>query len=80
MIERHPFSGLQVATDLGSEIHRAIEDSERRPIERDSESAPRRNKSNHLNWEMLALWSFVAVSFAALFFAGYIIWAKCNGK
>jgi hypothetical protein len=38
------------------------------------------NKSSHLNWEMLAIWSFVAVSFAALFFALYVIWAKCNGR
>jgi hypothetical protein len=29
---------------------------------------------------MLAIWSFVAVSFAALFFALYVIWAKCNGR
>ena len=80
MIERHPYSRRQVATDLGSEIHRVMEDSERRPIEPESKSDPRRNKSNHLNWEMLALWSFVAVSLAALFVAGYVIWAKCNGK
>jgi len=78
MIERHPYSRRQVATDLGSEIHRVMEDSERRPIERESD--PRRNKSNSLNWEMLALWSFVALSFAALIFAGYVIWAKSNGK
>ena len=38
------------------------------------------NKSSHLNWEMLAFWSFVALSFAALFAAGYIIWTKCNGR
>ena len=30
-----------------------------------------------LNWEMLAIWAFVAFSFAALVFAGYVIWAKC---
>ena len=34
----------------------------------------------HLNWEMFAIWSVVAVSFAALFFTGYVIWAKCNGR
>jgi hypothetical protein len=78
MIERHQYSGRQVATDLGSEILRVIEDSERRPIERESESDPRPNKSPHLNWEMLVIWSFVVFSFAALFFAGYVIWAKCQ--
>jgi hypothetical protein len=55
------------------------EDSERRAIEPGA-FVPRSNKSSHLNWEMLALWSFVAVSFAALFAAGYIIWTKCNGR
>ena len=33
--------------------------------------------SDRLNWEMFALWVFVAFSFAALAFAGYVIWAKC---
>jgi hypothetical protein len=77
MIERHPYSGRQVATDLGSQIHRGIEDSERCPIEPGA-LGPRSNKSNHLNWEMLTIWSFVVFSFAALFFAGYVIWAKCQ--
>ena len=33
--------------------------------------------SDRLNWEMLAIWMFVVFSFAALVFAGYVIWAKC---
>jgi len=40
----------------------------------------RSNKSVHLNWEMLAIWSLVVVSFAALVFAGYVIGAKCHGR
>ena len=55
------------------------EDSERRPVESGA-FVPRSNKSSHLNWERFAIWSFVAVSFAAFFVAGYVIWAKCNGK
>jgi len=43
-------------------------------------NSTQQNKSSHLNWEMLAIWSVMVVSFAALFFAGYIIWAKCNGQ
>ena len=34
------------------------------------------NKSSHLNWEMLAIWSFVVVSFTVFFFAVFVIWAK----
>lgn len=30
-----------------------------------------------LNWEMLAIWIFVMLSFAAFVFAGYVIWVKC---
>ena len=59
-------------------LWKSEEDSERRPIEPGA-FVPRSNKSSRLNWEMLALWSFVAVSFAALFAAGYVIWAKCDG-
>ncbi len=33
--------------------------------------------SDQLNWEMLAIWVFVVFNFAALVFAGYVIWAKC---
>ena len=55
------------------------EDSERRPI-KPGAFVPRSNKSSHLNWEMFTIWSLVAVSFAALFVAGYIIWSKCNGR
>jgi len=33
--------------------------------------------SDLLNWEMFAIWVFVVFSFAALVFAGYVIWAKC---
>ncbi len=35
--------------------------------------------SDRLHWETLALWIFVVFSFAALIFAGYVIWAKCDG-
>ena len=31
------------------------------------------------NASNVAIWCVVVVSFAALFVAGYIIWAKCNG-
>jgi hypothetical protein len=55
------------------------EDSERHPIGLGA-FVPRSNKSKHLNWEMPAIWSFVAVSFAAFFVAGYVIWAKCHGQ
>lgn len=40
----------------------------------------RPDKSIRLNWETFVVCSLVVVSFAALFFAGYVIWAKCNGS
>ena len=55
------------------------EDSERRPVEPGA-FVPRSNKSSHLNWEMLAIWSLVVVSFTAFFFVGYVIWTKCNSR
>jgi hypothetical protein len=78
MIELHPNNSYQVAGDSISRTQRVTEDSELHPVERESEKAPRPNKSPHLNWEMLAIWSFVVFSFAAFIFAGYVIWAKCQ--
>lgn len=43
------------------------------------EAEPRTAKADRLDLEMVALWIFVFVSFAALFLAGSLIWAKCNG-
>ena len=50
------------------------------PTKRESESDPRPDKSNHLNWGMIAFWGFVIFTFAGLIFALYVIWAKCNGN
>jgi hypothetical protein len=49
-------------------------------LNRESESDPRLNKSDHLNWEMIVIWSFVALSFAAFALSSYIIWTKCLGN
>jgi hypothetical protein len=32
-----------------------------------------------IDWQSIALWIFVAVSFATFVFAGYLLWAKCHG-
>jgi hypothetical protein len=37
------------------------------------------HKFRHFNWEIFTIWCVVVVSFAALFAAGYILWAKCHG-
>jgi len=36
-------------------------------------------QAGHVNWGMVAVWSFVFLSFAALLLAGCITWAKCRG-
>ena len=46
---------------------------------RESERASWPNPSHRLDWDLLAIWIFVAISFTALFFAGYLILAKCQG-
>jgi hypothetical protein len=80
MTELHPSNGHQIVTEPFSKTWRVTEASERRSIERTSDSAPLLNRSIHRNWEMFVIWSFVVVSFAALFVAGYVIWAKCHGR
>jgi len=73
---REPVLARRTTSDL---FWKSEKDSERYPNEPGA-FVPRSIKASYLNWEMLAIWSFVAVSFAALFFAGYVIWAKCPGR
>lgn len=64
------------AHELFQEGHRI---GEKRPLELMQVSKSVTNKANRLDWQMVALWIFVAVSFAAFVFAGYLLWAKCRG-
>ncbi len=41
---------------------------------------PVASKTIRLDWQTIALWSFVVFCFAALVFAGYVIWAKCHAN
>ena len=65
--------------DLLPKARRVTEDSGPLSIRRESESEPSPKKSNGLNWGMIAFWGFVIFTFAGLFFALYVIWAKCKG-
>lgn len=69
----------EVATDF-TESFRPRGPCEPPLEELDPEAEPRTGNADRLAWEMVALWIFVFFSFAALFFAGYVIWAKCNGS
>jgi len=53
--------------------------SERRSIERTSDSTPLRNKFIQRNLEMFLIWSFVVFCFAVFFFFLWVISAKCRG-
>jgi hypothetical protein len=66
-------------TEPFAKTRRVTEASERRSIERTSDSAPLLNRSNHRNWELFVIWSFVVVSFAGFFFCLWVISAKCRG-
>jgi len=79
MTKIHPNGSFQVVTEPFSKTRRVAEASAPRSSERTSGSTPPPNTSIRPNWEMVALWSFVVVSFAALFSCGLIIWAKCHG-
>jgi hypothetical protein len=43
-----------------------------------SVTTPSCKSGDGVNWEVLAIWAFVVFSFAALAFAGYLIWVKCD--
>ena len=38
------------------------------------------SKLGHVDWGMVAIWSFIFLSFAAFFIAGGVIWIKCHGN
>jgi hypothetical protein len=68
----------QIAMNLFSKTVRTTEETEPLPIKRESVSGPHPDNSDHLNWEMVAFWSFVISTFAALIIAFYVLWTKCN--
>jgi hypothetical protein len=51
---------------------------EGQPEEPEQAPGPVTGKVNRSDWQTIALWILVAVSFAALVIAGYLIWAKCR--
>lgn len=80
VIECHRNNGHEVATHVFPGTCRLTDNSERRPIERESQSGPRWNRSSHLEWEILAVWIFAVFSFAALLFCLYVISEKCRAE
>ena len=72
----HRSNGHQTGTCRSSKTRSATGNAGRNC---ESPGAPRPNPSPRPNWDLIAVWSFVAVSFTALFFAVYVIWAKCRG-
>jgi hypothetical protein len=77
-VPKEPLAANAPAPDVAT-MPPSARDLERRAIEPGA-FVPRCYKSNHPNWEMFVIWSLVVVSFAALFFAGCVIWAKCHGQ
>ncbi len=50
-----------------SNAHRETGESERR--------IPTLNREQ---WMLLAIWAFVVLSFAAFFYCGFLLWARCH--
>ena len=71
---------LHAMPELSQESRRARDPCEPPATEQPPATEPVAGESRDSDWQMVALWIFVAVSFAALLFAGYVIWAKCNGS
>jgi hypothetical protein len=69
----------QTAPDLPSETRRITDRLWQYPAEQDGGTRPPSDRANPLAWELIASWILVLLSFAALIFAVYVIWAKCEG-
>jgi len=72
-------NGPQKTTPLLSNPHRVTEHSKPRSSEPENQSSRRVETSGDVNPVMLLVWGFVLFSFAALFFCGWLLWAKCHG-
>jgi len=69
---------LHAMPELSQESRRARDPCEPPATEQPPAAGPVTGEPRRPDWQTVALWIFVAVSFAALLFAGYLIWAKCK--
>lgn len=49
------------------------------PLPEDATFESARGNVSRVDWQKVLIWIFVSLSFAALAFSGYLIWAKCHG-
>ena len=70
----------QTTPELSAEGSPAGDHPVRVAPEREQTTALPVRRDRRLDWQMLALWAFVVVSFAALGFALLTIWVKCGGQ
>jgi len=77
MIQRYQDRGKAAAYVL-SKTYCGTADVERRPIVRETSIRLLPDTAGRRTWEMLAVWSLVVFSFAALLFCMHVISAKCQ--
>lgn len=70
---------LQAMSELSQESRQARDPCEPQSAEQPPAAGPVTEEARGSVWQTVALWIFVVVSFAALVFAGYVLWAKCKG-
>jgi ferric-dicitrate binding protein FerR (iron transport regulator) len=70
---------LQAMSELSQESRQARDPGEPQAAEWPPAAGPVTEEARSSDWQSIALWVFVVVSFAALVFAGYVLWAKCKG-
>lgn len=78
MTELHPTNGPQSQAEALPKALGETGTTECRSIGRTSDSTPPLNRFILQKWDVLALWTLVAISFAAFFIAGCVLWAKCH--
>lgn len=70
---------LQAMPELPQQHCRARDPCEPQAAEQHQATDPAAGEARGSDWQTVALWIFVAVSFAAFLFAGYLLWVKCRG-
>jgi hypothetical protein len=75
-----PTNGHRSATEPLAAAVPVVQASKRCPVTAAKEWVHSPSGSRHPDWTMVAIWTFVAFSFAAFFLCGFILWAKCRGE
>jgi hypothetical protein len=80
MNQFHPNCGQIANSGPPSKTGRMVAGSERLLVGREPENASQADKCGNQKRDLIALWLFITISFAAFVLGAYGIWARCHAE